>query len=84
MQLEHKKIVFIGYSGHSFGCIEVAKKQGYKIVGYYDIKENILNEYKLRYLGYEDSISSKDKPFIAIGDNKIRRKIYEKLKWGQH
>ena len=74
------ELIIIGYSGHSYGCIEVAIKQGFSIVGYHDIIENISNPYKLKYLGHEDNIDSNYKPFIAIGDNTIRRKIYEKLK----
>ena len=43
----NKKIVIIGYSGHSYGCIEVAIKQGFSIVGYHDVLENISNPYNL-------------------------------------
>ena len=75
----NKKIVIIGYSGHSFGCIEVAIKQEYSIVGYHDILEKVNNPYNLKYLGPEDNIDSNNKVFIAIGDNIIRRKIHEKL-----
>ena len=32
----NKRIVLIGYSGHSYGCVEVAIKQGFSIVGYVD------------------------------------------------
>ena len=28
----NKKIVIIGYSGHSYGCIEVAIKQGFQLL----------------------------------------------------
>ena len=78
--MTNKKIVIIGYSGHSFGCIEVATKQGFSIVGYHDVLEKVSNPYNLNYLGHEDTIDYKNKPFIAIGDNSIRRKIYEKLR----
>ena len=78
--MTNKKIVIIGYSGHSFGCIEVAIKQEYSIVGYHDILEKVNNPYSLNYLGHEDTIDSNNKVFIAIGDNIIRRKIYEKLR----
>ena len=74
------KIVIIGYSGHSFGCIEVAINQDYSIIGYYDILEKSINPYKLRYLGHEDNIDLNHKPFILVGNNIIRRKIYEKLR----
>lgn len=78
--MKNKKIVVIGYSGHSFGCIEVAINQEYSIIGYYDILEKSSNPYNLRYLGHEDNIDLNHKPFIVIGDNNIRRKTYEILK----
>ena len=76
----NKKIVIIGYSGHSYGCVEVAIKQGFSIVGYHDILEKVNNPYNLKFLGPEDNIDSNNKVFMAIGDNIIRRKIYEKLR----
>jgi sugar O-acyltransferase (sialic acid O-acetyltransferase NeuD family) len=76
----NKKIVLIGYSGHSYGCVEVAIKQGFSIIGYHDVLEKISNPYHLKYLGHEDTIDAANKPFIAIGNNSIRRKIYEKLR----
>ena len=76
----NKKIVIIGYSGHSYGCIEVAINQGFSIIGYHDIMEKVINPYNLKYLGNEDTIDSNNKPFIAIGDNSTRRKIYKKFK----
>ena len=78
--MKNKKVVIIGYSGHSFGCIEVAINQECSIVGYHDLLEKVSNPYNLKYLGHEDNINSNNKPFIAIGDNIIRRKIYEKFK----
>jgi sugar O-acyltransferase (sialic acid O-acetyltransferase NeuD family) len=78
--MKNSNLVIIGYSGHSFGCIEVAIKQGFSIVGYHDVLEKVSNPYNLNYLGHEDNIDSNNNPFIAIGDNGIRRKIYEKLR----
>ncbi|MDB2490783.1 acetyltransferase [Flavobacteriaceae bacterium] len=78
--MTNNNIVIIGYSGHSYGCIEVAIKQGFSIVGYHDVLEKVSNPYNLKYLGYEENIKSSKKPFLAIGDNTIRKKIYEKLK----
>jgi len=78
--MNDKKIVLIGYSGHSFGCIEVAVELGFKIIGYHDTVEKIDNPYNLNYLGHESNIESNNKPFIAIGDNSTRRKIYKKFK----
>ena len=78
--MTNKKIVIIGYSGHSFGCIEVAIKQEYSIVGYHDILEKVNNPYNLNYLGLEKNVDPNYKIFITIGDNITRRKIYEKLR----
>ena len=76
----NNKVVIIGYSGHSFGCIEVLINQGFSIIGYHDVLEKAINPYNLVYLGHEDHINSSNNPFVAVGDNNIRRKIYEKLK----
>ena len=76
----NNEVVLIGYSGHSFCCIEVLLNQGYSIIGYYDVLEKIINPYNLMYLGHEDDINSSNNPFLSIGDNNIRRNIYEKLK----
>ena len=78
--MKNTELIVIGYSGHSYGCIEVAIMQGFLIVGYHDILEKVSNPYHLNYLGHEDTIDSNNNPFIAIGDNSIRRKIYEKLR----
>ena len=78
--MKNNNLVIIGYSGHSYGCIEVAIKQGFSIVGYHDVLEKVSNPYNLNYLGHEDNIDSNNNPFIALGDNSIRRKIYEKLR----
>lgn len=73
----NKKIVIVGYSGHSYGCIEVALDHNYSIVGYYDISAKNENPYNLKYLGHEKTIKQNDIPFISIGDNSVRKKIYE-------
>ena len=73
------KIVFIGYSGHSYGCVELAINQGLKVQGYFELKEKKINPYNLKFLGIESDIKKNHHPFISIGHNLIRRKIYEKL-----
>ncbi|MAD12259.1 MAG: acetyltransferase [Flavobacteriaceae bacterium] len=77
--MTNNNIIFIGYSGHSYGCIEVALSCGFSVNGYCDILEKSSNPYNLKYFGHEDTINSKNKVFISIGDNTIRRSIYEKL-----
>ena len=78
--MKNNNLVIIGYSGHSYGCIEVAIKQGFSIIGYHDVLEKLNNPYNLNYLGHEDNIDSNNKVFITTGDNIIRTKIYEKLR----
>ena len=74
------KLEFIGYSGHSYVCIEAAINSGYEIAGYYDIEEKLINPYQLRYLGSENEISNSiNSLFVAIGDNQLRQLISEKL-----
>ena len=75
-----RKVVIVGYSGHSYGCIEVAIEQRFSIIGYHDIVEKISNPYNLKYLGHEETIDPNNKPFIALGDNIIRKKIYKRMK----
>lgn len=79
MKIAEKEIVIIGYSGHSFLCIETAIMSGFKLLGYYDLVEKRNNPYNLKYLGFESSIRD-HAPFITIGDNRIRKNIYHKIK----
>ncbi len=71
-----KKINIIGYSGHSYVCIEVALLNDILIGGYLDIDEKSQNPYNLDYLGQEKNTDNKQKVFICIADNNIREKIY--------
>lgn len=73
------KILFIGYSGHAYTVIDVAKKAEYEPKGYFDLVENTLNPFQLTYLGNErDFDFSKISSFVfpAIGDNRLRMKIH--------
>ena len=73
------KFNIIGYSGHSFVILDSAIKLKLNCTGYYDINKKELNPFNLDYLGLEDNIVSKERIFITIGDNNIRRNIYEHL-----
>lgn len=74
-------ISFVGYSGHAYVCIETALKMQFVLDGYYDVQEQDLNPYNINYLGSEDSrASDTGLLFISIGDNKIRLRVYNKLK----
>lgn len=74
-----EKINIIGYSGHSYVCIETAKLNNIVAEGYYDIESKINNPYNLKYLGVEGKTADFQKVFICIADNEIRRNIYNKL-----
>ena len=76
----NKKISIIGYSGHSYLCIETALKLGFSIIGYYDIEKKKQNPYNLLYLGKENKEELNSNVFITIGDNITRKKVFEKLK----
>lgn len=80
--LIHKKLVLIGYSGHSFGCIEISKSLGWSVIGYHDLYKKDFNPYDLNYLGKEEKINLKWKSFISIGDNNLRKKVFEKFSYG--
>ena len=77
--MRNKKFTIVGYSGHSYGCIEALISQEVSILGYYDIEEKLTNPYNLKFLGNEEHIKMNHLPFISIGDNSIRKNIYEKL-----
>ena len=74
-----KKLTIVGYSGHSYLCIETFGRLGIDILGYYEIEEKLNNPYKLQYLGHEEQIKIDYNPFISIGNNSIRKKVYQKF-----
>jgi len=76
----NKKIAFIGYSGHSYLCVEIALFENLEIVGYYDFEEKSTNPYQLTYLGIEEEIVEDLYLFPSIGNNSIREKLFRKNK----
>jgi len=69
----------IGYSGHSFVILDSALRSKLDCTGYYDRNKKEFNPFSIDYLGLESDIVSSERVFITIGDNKIRRNIYEDL-----
>lgn len=77
-------VILIGYSGHAYviaGIFESMKKQ---VIAYCDQTEKSSNPFKLDYLGAETStivlnLFTKNDYFICVGDNSIRRRIFNKL-----
>tara|TARA_B100000780_G_scaffold260392_1_gene212080 strand:+ start:220 stop:822 length:603 start_codon:yes stop_codon:yes gene_type:complete len=73
------KINIIGYSGHSYVCIEIALLNNFIINGYCDLNKKSKNPYNLSYLGEEKNMNTKQDVFICIADNIIRNNIYKSL-----
>ena len=78
-------MIVIGYSGHAYVAIGILKASGKKVIGYCDVEEKKYNPFNLSYLGQETSTGAiqafeQTNFFIAIGDNAIRKNIYEQLK----
>ena len=77
-------MILIGYSGHAFVAHGILTAAGKIVLGYCDKEEKANNPFKLQYFGEETSAKALETfPqtgfFIAIGDNKIRQKIYDQL-----
>ncbi len=77
-------MILIGYSGHAFVVHGILTAAGKIVLGYCDKEEKAYNPFKLQYFGEETSakaleIFPQTGFFIAIGDNRVRRKIYEEL-----
>jgi len=82
--MKDKQLIIIGYSGHSYVCIENAQLTGWSIKGYCELEKAEFNPYELDYLGSEkeDQVSGMLKHFsyfVCLGNNKIRRKIIEQF-----
>ena len=74
-----KSIKIIGYSGHSYVCIDAHRKNSGIILGYFDIEKKNKNPYNLKYYGNEQEVTNNDSLFISIGNNLLREEIYLKL-----
>jgi sugar O-acyltransferase (sialic acid O-acetyltransferase NeuD family) len=75
-------MILIGYSGHAFVVYGILKSIGKMVTGYCDAVEKTYNPFNLLYLGDEETAITTlkaDSFFIAIGDNAIREKVFNKL-----
>ncbi|MEO6541081.1 MAG: acetyltransferase [Ferruginibacter sp.] len=77
-------MIVIGYSGHAFVVCGIFHAAGKKVMGYCDMTEKEHNPFNLTYFGTETSAGAmtalkENDFFIAIGDNAIRHKIYDRL-----
>lgn len=77
-------MILIGYSGHAFVVCGILRSAGKTATAYCDAEEKSNNPFNLTYLGTESSEQALDalkagEFFIAVGNNMIRRKIFENL-----
>jgi sugar O-acyltransferase (sialic acid O-acetyltransferase NeuD family) len=77
-------MILIGYSGHAFVVYGILKTMGKIVTHYCDATEKTNNPFNLKYLGNEQSaqaqqVLQQNNFFIAIGDNTIRKKVFENL-----
>jgi sugar O-acyltransferase (sialic acid O-acetyltransferase NeuD family) len=69
-------INLIGYSGHAYVCAEVALLNCYVIEGYFELAQMASNPFNLNYLGEGKVLDPSLSVFVAIGDNALRKKLY--------
>lgn len=77
-------MILIGYSGHSYVINGILKAIGRKVTGYCDNEEKKYNPFSLKYLQQETSETglkalTQEDFFISIGDNRIRKAVYNNL-----
>ncbi len=77
-------MILIGYSGHAFVVYGILHAAGKKVMGYCDVAEKDYNPFGLQYFGTENSEAGlaaikEHGYFIAVGDNQLRKKIYDSL-----
>jgi len=77
-------MILIGYSGHAFVLYGILKAAGVAVTGYCDVAEKEYNPFNLPYFGSENSETGlraiqQNGYFIAVGDNGLRKKIYDNL-----
>lgn len=76
------KNVIIGYSGHGYVVLEALKSNGIIVAAYCEKEEKTNNPFGLIYLGEERSITTISElkfynAYLGIGNNSIRREIYQ-------
>lgn len=77
-------MIVIGYAGHAYVVCSILKAAGTNPTGYCDNEEKSQNPFGLIYYGKENSAQgiaalTLNPFFIAIGNNQIRKSIYQTL-----
>ncbi len=81
---EDRPVVVMGYSGHAYSVIDILLKSGRVVAGYCNPEEVSKNPFGLEYFGDEkdEQVLARLQGFdfiIAIGDNKVRQRSFERL-----
>ncbi len=77
---ENAPYIVVGYSGHAYVVCDILLQNKVNIIGYCDNSAKDTNPYNLTYLGPEMLYSFDDEDvFIAIGENKIRKNVFDSL-----
>ncbi|MDB2382117.1 acetyltransferase [Candidatus Pelagibacter bacterium] len=78
----NKKIAIIGAGGHGKVVGEIASLNQYKIIDFFDDKENEIKEFPFTISGsfdyLKEHLKDYDAFFVAIGDNEMR---FNKIEW---
>ncbi len=77
-------MILIGYAGHAYVAYGILEASGMKVTAYCDVEEKATNPFGLEFLGSESSGPAKEKIrstgfFIGVGDNRIRKKIFDEF-----
>jgi len=80
-----KPVVIIGYSGHAYVAISIFQSQKKSVLAYCDKKIQDANPFSLDYWGSENESNVMEQLktvdwFVAVGNNAIRKKIFQQLK----
>lgn len=83
-----KNNIVIGYGGHSYVAIDILLNMGVSVTHYCDNFEKLSNPYNIAYAGTEKEWFEEkkynrlnDNFFIAVGDNRIREKVFQLLQY---
>jgi len=79
-----KKILLIGYSGHGYVVYDIFTRMGRNVSGFFDKSADKANPFNLQSLGPDNPENLQLKIqgydyFISIGENSIRKNIFESL-----
>lgn len=76
-----KKLMIIGASGHGKVIADIAVKNGYKDICFFDDDESVKECAGFQVLGQSEKVKDiDDEVIVAIGDAKIREKMQSSLK----